>query len=214
MPLLERLVETLRQLQRQLRSHHRRRLAFLNPPIERRRPRIQMEDYAARHSIDHTLGPQGRAAAAGAQPPPGGGTLPPVAHLRAARDFASWSPPCRPPPAGATCTNVWPRAEPRSSGWRSKWPGAPRCRPWSPRPTPGERRAHPAGARGRAGARALHRRLLPVPLRARPPLLRKSATLRPGRRSRCSSCSAPLRASERCGVAVIEHDRRISAVHP
>ena len=55
MPLLERLVETLRQLQRQLRSHHRRRLAFLNPPIERRRPRIQMEDYAARHSIDHTL---------------------------------------------------------------------------------------------------------------------------------------------------------------
>ena len=51
MPLLERLVETLRQL----RSHHRRRLAFLNPPIERRRPRIQMEDYAARHSIDHTL---------------------------------------------------------------------------------------------------------------------------------------------------------------
>ena len=51
MPLLERLVEALRQL----RSHHRRRLAFLNPPIERRRPRIQMEDYAARHSIDHTL---------------------------------------------------------------------------------------------------------------------------------------------------------------
>jgi hypothetical protein len=39
----------------QLRTHHRRRLAFLNPPIERRRPRIQMEDYAARHSIDHTL---------------------------------------------------------------------------------------------------------------------------------------------------------------
>ncbi len=51
MPLLERLVEALRQL----RSHHRRRLAFFNPPIERRRPRIQMEDYAARHSIDHTL---------------------------------------------------------------------------------------------------------------------------------------------------------------
>jgi hypothetical protein len=50
-PLLERLIETLRQL----RSHHRRRLAFLSPPIERRRPRIQMEDYAARHSIDHTL---------------------------------------------------------------------------------------------------------------------------------------------------------------
>ena len=51
MPFLERLVEALRQL----RSHHRRRLAFLNPPLERRRPRIQMEDYAARHSIDHTL---------------------------------------------------------------------------------------------------------------------------------------------------------------
>ena len=51
MPLLERLIETLRQL----RSRRRRRLAFLNPPIERRRPRIQMEDYAARHSIDHTL---------------------------------------------------------------------------------------------------------------------------------------------------------------
>lgn len=51
MPFLERLVEALNQL----RSHHRRRLAFLNPPIERRRPRIQMEDYAARHSIDHTL---------------------------------------------------------------------------------------------------------------------------------------------------------------
>jgi hypothetical protein len=50
-PLLERLIETMHQL----RSHHRRRLAFLNPPIERRRPRIQMEDYAARHSIDHTL---------------------------------------------------------------------------------------------------------------------------------------------------------------
>jgi hypothetical protein len=51
MPLLQRLLEALRQL----RSHHRRRLAFLTPPIERRRPRIQMEDYAARHSIDHTL---------------------------------------------------------------------------------------------------------------------------------------------------------------
>jgi hypothetical protein len=50
-PLLDRLLETVQQL----RSHHRRRLAFLNPPLERRRPRIQMEDYAARHSIDHTL---------------------------------------------------------------------------------------------------------------------------------------------------------------
>ena len=51
MPFLEPLIEALRQLGR----HHRRRLAFLTPPLERRRPRIQMEDYAARHSIDHTL---------------------------------------------------------------------------------------------------------------------------------------------------------------
>ncbi len=50
-PLLERLWDALHQL----RSHHRRRLLFLNPPLERRRPRIPMEDYAARHSIDHTL---------------------------------------------------------------------------------------------------------------------------------------------------------------
>lgn len=39
----------------QLRSRHRRRLAFLAPAIERRRPRIQAENYAARHSIEHTL---------------------------------------------------------------------------------------------------------------------------------------------------------------
>ena len=51
MPLLRSLLDTLNHL----RSHHRRRLSFLNPPIERRRPRIQMEDYAARHSIEHTL---------------------------------------------------------------------------------------------------------------------------------------------------------------
>jgi hypothetical protein len=38
-----------------LRSRHRRRLAFLEPAIERRRPRIQAENYAARHSIEHTL---------------------------------------------------------------------------------------------------------------------------------------------------------------
>ena len=50
-PLFRRLLDTLDQL----RAHHRRRLGFLTPPIERRRPRIQMEDYAARHSIDHTL---------------------------------------------------------------------------------------------------------------------------------------------------------------
>jgi hypothetical protein len=51
MPLLRNLLKTLDQL----RGHHRRRLSFLEPPIERRRPRIQMEDYAARHSIEHTL---------------------------------------------------------------------------------------------------------------------------------------------------------------
>jgi hypothetical protein len=39
----------------QLRTRHRRRLPFLSPPIERRRPRILAEDYAARHSIEHTL---------------------------------------------------------------------------------------------------------------------------------------------------------------
>ncbi len=50
-PLLRSLLKMLNDL----RSHHRRRLAFLNPPIERRRPRILMEDYAARHSIEHTL---------------------------------------------------------------------------------------------------------------------------------------------------------------
>ena len=37
------------------RTRHRRRLAFLVPPVERRRPRIAAEDYAARHSIEHTL---------------------------------------------------------------------------------------------------------------------------------------------------------------
>jgi hypothetical protein len=38
----------------QLRYRHRRRL-FLTPALERRRPRIAAEDYAARHSIEHTL---------------------------------------------------------------------------------------------------------------------------------------------------------------
>jgi hypothetical protein len=51
MPLLRRLLKTLDGL----RGHHRRRLSFLDPPMERRRPRIQMEDYVARHSIEHTL---------------------------------------------------------------------------------------------------------------------------------------------------------------
>ena len=51
MPLLRHLVETLAQL----RAHHRRRLPFLTPAVERRRPRIAAEDYAARHTIEHTL---------------------------------------------------------------------------------------------------------------------------------------------------------------
>jgi hypothetical protein len=38
-----------------LRTRHRRRLPFLSPALERRRPRIAAEDYAARHSIEHTL---------------------------------------------------------------------------------------------------------------------------------------------------------------
>jgi hypothetical protein len=38
-----------------LRSRHRRRLTFFAPAMERRRPRIAAEDYAARHSIEHTL---------------------------------------------------------------------------------------------------------------------------------------------------------------
>jgi len=37
------------------RTRHRRQLAFLAPAVERRRPRLAAEDYAARHSIEHTL---------------------------------------------------------------------------------------------------------------------------------------------------------------
>ncbi len=51
MPLLRQLARTLDEL----RSHHRRRLPFLTAAVERRRPRIAAEDYAARHSIEHTL---------------------------------------------------------------------------------------------------------------------------------------------------------------
>ena len=51
MPLLRQLAETLAQL----RAHHRRRVPFLTPAVERRRPRIAAEDYAARHTIEHTL---------------------------------------------------------------------------------------------------------------------------------------------------------------
>ncbi len=50
---------TLRQLLKetldQLGGRHRRRIPFLTPALERRRPRIAAEDYAARHSIEHTL---------------------------------------------------------------------------------------------------------------------------------------------------------------
>jgi hypothetical protein len=48
-------LRNLRRALQLLRRRHRRRLGFLNPPIERRRPRILAEDYAARHSIEHTL---------------------------------------------------------------------------------------------------------------------------------------------------------------
>ena len=51
MAILEQLARTLQQL----RTHHRRRLPFLAPAVERRRPRLAAEDYAARHSIEHTL---------------------------------------------------------------------------------------------------------------------------------------------------------------
>jgi hypothetical protein len=51
MPILRSLLQALRLF----RSRHRRRLGFLSPPLERRRPRIMMEDYAARHSIENTL---------------------------------------------------------------------------------------------------------------------------------------------------------------
>ena len=49
------MLQSLRETWDQLRTRHRRRLPFLAPAIERRRPRIQAEDYAARHSIEHTL---------------------------------------------------------------------------------------------------------------------------------------------------------------
>lgn len=49
------ILQGMREALEQLRSRHRRRLAFLSPAIERRRPRILMEDYAARNLIEHTL---------------------------------------------------------------------------------------------------------------------------------------------------------------
>ena len=51
MAFLRQLAETFAQL----RAHHRRRLPFLTAAVERRRPRIAAEDYAARHTIEHTL---------------------------------------------------------------------------------------------------------------------------------------------------------------
>jgi hypothetical protein len=50
-----RTLRTVLETLEQLRSQHRRRLSFLAPALERRRPRIAAEDYAARHSIEHTL---------------------------------------------------------------------------------------------------------------------------------------------------------------
>ena len=49
------LLEFLRSTLTELGGRHRRRLPFLTPGLERRRPRIAAEDYAARHSIEHTL---------------------------------------------------------------------------------------------------------------------------------------------------------------
>ena len=49
------LLRSILQTLDQLRTRHRRRLPFLAPALERRRPRITAEDYAARHSIEHTL---------------------------------------------------------------------------------------------------------------------------------------------------------------
>jgi hypothetical protein len=48
---LRSFLETLERF----RTRHRRRLPFLAAALERRRPRIAAEDYAARHSIEHTL---------------------------------------------------------------------------------------------------------------------------------------------------------------
>jgi hypothetical protein len=50
-PTLQRFLEMLKRF----RTRHRRRLSFLAPGVERRRPRIAAENYAARHSIEHTL---------------------------------------------------------------------------------------------------------------------------------------------------------------
>ncbi|HET9040696.1 MAG TPA: hypothetical protein VFN40_11025 [Gemmatimonadales bacterium] len=52
MVFLEQIARTLNEFRAQ---HRRRLLPFLAPAVERRRPRLAAEDYAARHSIEHTL---------------------------------------------------------------------------------------------------------------------------------------------------------------
>jgi hypothetical protein len=49
--MLRGFLETLERF----RTRHRRKLPFLAAALERRRPRIAAENYAARHSIQHTL---------------------------------------------------------------------------------------------------------------------------------------------------------------
>jgi len=49
------LLEALRGTLTELGGRNRRRLPFVPQALERRRPRIAAEDYAARHSIEHTL---------------------------------------------------------------------------------------------------------------------------------------------------------------
>ena len=49
------IFEQIARALQQLRVQHRRRLPFLAPAVERRRPRLAAEDYAARHSIEHML---------------------------------------------------------------------------------------------------------------------------------------------------------------
>ena len=49
------LLGFLRSTLTELGGGNRRRLPFIPTALERRRPRIAAEDYAARHSIEHTL---------------------------------------------------------------------------------------------------------------------------------------------------------------
>jgi hypothetical protein len=54
-PALASRLRSFLEMLEQFRTRHRRRLNFLSPALERRRPRIAAENYAARHSIEHTL---------------------------------------------------------------------------------------------------------------------------------------------------------------